>query len=112
MFQLDSKELRILKSQIVTSSWGGLRTLPYVFTEQGVAMLSSVLKSERAIQVNIMIMRVFVKTREIISSHAEFGKKITELEQRLDNHDETIVDIIKALKKLLPVYSDKPKIGF
>jgi hypothetical protein len=112
MFRLNKKEIQILISQFVTSSWGGVRKMPYAFTEQGVAMLSTVLKSEKAIQVNIMIMRAFVRLREIISTHTEFARKITELEKRLDYHDDSIIEIIKTLKELIPVYSDKPKIGF
>ena len=69
MFQLSQKEFDYLKSQIATSSWGGRRKLPYAFTEQGVAMLSGVLHSERAIKVNIHIMRVFSQMREILASH-------------------------------------------
>ena len=69
MFQLTGDGAENLRSQIVISSWGGRRYLPFVFTEQGVAMLSSVLKSDRAIQVNIAIMRAFVKLREILATH-------------------------------------------
>lgn len=114
MFQLDKKEVRILTSQFVTSSWGGIRTLPYVFTEQGVAMLSTVLKSEKAIQINIMIMRTFVRIREIVSTHTELAKKISDIEKRVDYHDETLIDLIEAVKKLLPmsVSNNKRKIGF
>ena len=71
MFQLTSDETENLRSQIVTSSWGGRRYLPFVFTEQGVAMLSSVLNSDRAIQVNIAIMRAFVKLRELLATHQD-----------------------------------------
>jgi hypothetical protein len=73
MFQLDKQELAILRSQIATSSWGGRRTAPYAFTEQGVAMLSSVLNSPRAIAVNIEIMRAFVRLRELIASNKELA---------------------------------------
>jgi hypothetical protein len=76
MFQLNDQEFRRLKSQIVTSSWGGLRrATPYAFTEQGVAMLSSVLRSHRAIQVNIEIMRAFVRLRQMLASHADLARK-------------------------------------
>jgi hypothetical protein len=80
-FTISSEELDILKSQIVTSSWGGPRTLPYAFTEQGVAMLSSVLRSQRAIQVNVAIMRAFVQLRQVLGSHAELARKLAELEK-------------------------------
>ena len=78
MFQLSQKELDDLKSQIATSSWGGRRKLPYAFTEQGVAMLSGVLHSSRAIIVNIHIMRVFTRMREMLASHEEILKKLEE----------------------------------
>jgi hypothetical protein len=73
-----------LKSQFVISSWGGARSLPYAFTEQGVAMLSSVLRSERAVQVNIAIMRAFVQLRSMLATHEDLRRKITEMERRYD----------------------------
>lgn len=76
MFELNSEEWEILRSQIVTSSWGGTRYMPFVFTEQGVAMLSSVLRSEIAIEVNISIMRAFVKMRELSSRYSELNQKL------------------------------------
>ena len=85
MFQLTSSEFEILKSQIVTSSWGGTRKLPYVFTEQGVAMLSSVLKSKKAIQVNIQIMIVFTKVREMLVDTLELKLDIDEMKRKLAN---------------------------
>src|SRR4030095_1023321 len=84
MFQLTKEEFDNLKSQFVTSSWGGARTAPYAFTEQGVAMLSSVLHSDRAIAVNIAIMRAFVRLREIMMTHKELAKKLEELEKKYD----------------------------
>ena len=84
MFQLTNQELAILKSQFVTSSWGGRRTAPYAFTEQGVAMLSSVLNSPRAIAVNIEIMRTFVRLRQMLASNADLAKKLEELERKYD----------------------------
>src|ERR1700735_1014938 len=87
MFQLDEKEFTNLISQSVISSYGGRRKLPYAFTEQGVAMLSSVLKSERAAQVNIMIMRAFVKLREIMATHIDLAYKIESLETQYAKHD-------------------------
>src|SRR5690348_12054393 len=80
LFELTNHEVTILRSQIVTSSWGGRRYSPFAFTEQGVAMLSSVLKSPQAIRVNIEIMRAFVRLREMISTHKEFSRKLDELE--------------------------------
>lgn len=82
MFQLTAKEFANLRFQIGTSSWGGRRYRPYAFTEQGVAMLSSVLNSERAVRVNIEIMRAFVRLRQLLSSHADLAKKLEALEGR------------------------------
>ena len=93
MFQLNQEEWENLKSQIATASWGGRRTLPYVFTEQGVSMLSSVLNSPQAIQVNISIMRVFVKVREWALNYGELALKIKELEKNSSEHHEHIAHI-------------------
>ncbi|HVO74285.1 MAG TPA: ORF6N domain-containing protein [Ignavibacteriaceae bacterium] len=115
MFQLTRKEFLIWRSQIVMSKSEnkGLRHLPFAFTEQGVAMLSSVLKSERAIEVNILIMRAFVKLREIISTHKKVEEKLKELEGRPNEHDEQIVRIIQLINQLLsPPEPAKKKIGF
>ncbi len=114
MFQLTDLENVDLKSQIVISSWGGARRAnPYAFTEQGVAMLSSVLKSKRAVQVNIQIMRAFVKLREIISTHKELAQKLKELELKVESHDENITAIFEAINQLLaPEEKPKRKIGF
>lgn len=87
MFQLTNEEFKNLKSQIVISSWGGRRYPPYAFTEQGVAMLSSALRSKRAIQVNIAVMRAFVKLRKILSSHKELAHKLEELERKFEKHE-------------------------
>jgi phage regulator Rha-like protein len=86
----------------------------YAFTEQGVAMLSSVLRSQRAIQVNIAIMRAFVKLREILSAHKELAKKLSELEQKIERHDKEIVAIFQAIRQLMapPPAQPKRKIGF
>jgi len=115
MFQLNDDEYEILKSQFATSSWGGVRRAnPYAFTEQGVAMLSSVLNSERAIQVNIVIMRAFVKLREILSTHKELAHKLAELEGKIEKHDTEIKAIFDAIRQLMapPPDPPKPKIGF
>jgi len=114
MFQLTSEEF--LRCQNVTSSWGGRRYLPYAFTEQGIAMLSSVLNSERAIQVNIAIMRAFVKLRELMITHKDLARKIEELEQKFRKHDENFVIVFKAIKKILQASHERQKrkasIGF
>ncbi len=114
MFRLSRKESSILMSQSVTSSWGGRRTSPYVFTEQGVAMLSSILTSDRAVQVNIAIMRAFVKLREILTTHRDLAHKIKELEQKYQQHDTHIQSIFEALRELFepPPLPPKRPIGF
>lgn len=114
MFPLRRQEVAILKSQFVTSSWGGARrALPHAFTEQGVAMLSSVLRSERAVQVNIAIMRAFVKLRETVAAHHELAAKFAELENRVAKHDEGIGALFEAIRRLMtPPESPQKRIGF
>lgn len=113
MFRLTAQETKILKSQFVTSSWGGRRSLPCAFTEQGVAMLSSVLNSERAVQVNIAIMRAFVKLREILTTHRDLAEKIEELEKKYRQHDVKIHTVFDAIREMLqPPLSPKRRIGF
>lgn len=106
MFQLTDQEFLNLKSQIVTSSWGGLRrAIPYAFTENGVAMLSSVLHSKRAIQVNIQIMRTFAKLREMITSRKDLARKLYVLEKK---YDEQFQVVFEAIRQLIAV-EEKPK---
>ncbi len=115
MFLLTRQEVMNLKSQIVISSWGGMRRAnPYAFTEQGVAMLSSVLRSKRAIQVNIIIMRAFVKLRQILSMNKELAHKLVELERKIGKHDQDIQAIFEAIRQLMapPPIKPKPQIGF
>ena len=113
MFQLTEDEIKNLKSQIVTSSWGGRRKSPFAFTEQGVAMLSTVLRSPTAIAINIQIMRIFVKMRRMISEYKEFLEKIESIETNQIDHDERITEIYNIIKELLePVYKDRKPIGF
>lgn len=114
VFQLDQDEFDSLRSQIVISKGkGGRRYLPYAFTEQGVAMLSSVLRSKRAIQVNVAIMRTFVKLREILSTHKELAHQLVDLERRLEDHDEQIQTIFEAIRQLMaPPEKPRKKIGF
>jgi tetrahydromethanopterin S-methyltransferase subunit G len=114
VFQLTAKEFMNLKSQFVTSSWGGLRrALPYAFTEQGVAMLSSVLNSERAVKVNIAIMRAFVKLREALETNRKLGAQFAELERRVGKHDEKIDAILEAIRQLMaPPKESGREIGF
>ena len=112
MFQLTELETQLLRSQIATSKEGrgGRRYLPYAFTEQGVAMLSSVLNSERAIKVNIEIMRAFVRLRRILASHADLARKLDALEKKYDAQFRVVFDAIRELMK--PPESKKRPIGF
>jgi hypothetical protein len=118
MFQLSSDEFnslssnRNLKSQVARSSsdWGGRRHPPYAFTEQGVAMLSSVLRSKRAVQVNIEIMRAFVRLRQMLASNAELARQLAALEKKYDTQFKVIFDAIRQL--MAPPRPNKRKIGF
>jgi len=135
MFRLTNEEVSILRSQIVTSrlqasgnqsirsNWsrsaispkkhGGLRHRPYAFTEQGVAMLSSILNSERSVRVNIAIMRAFVKLRGVLETNRELARKFAELEKRVGKHDETIDAILEAIRQLMaPPEKPRREIGF
>ncbi|MEK9180457.1 MAG: ORF6N domain-containing protein [Patescibacteria group bacterium] len=107
MFRLTKKEMETLRSQFVTSNngRGGRRYLPYAFTEQGVAMLSSVLNSERAIQVNIQIIRTFTKLREMLLAHKDLQRKVEAMEKKYDQRFRAVFD---AIKQLL-VEKEKPK---
>jgi hypothetical protein len=111
MFQLTIEEFANLKSQIVTSSWGGIRrATPYAFTEQGVAMLSSVLNSPRAVQVNIQIVRTFVNLRRMLASNEDLARKLAALEKKYDTQFNVVFDAIRQL--MAPPHSPKRKIGF
>ena len=123
MFQLSKDEWENLKSQFATSSWGGIRKLPYVFTEHGVTMLASILNSEKAIDVNIQIVRVFIRLRQYAMLQASRNAEIEELrkmlmlhientENRLSEHDETINQIIEVLNNLIEKPRETKKIGF
>jgi|SRR5690606_12525678 len=100
MFQLTKTEFENLKSQFVTSSWGGRRTLPYAFTEHGVLMLSSVLNSKKAIQVNIQIMRIFNYFRKMLSDNANIVMELEKLKKSIRNQDQNIEVIFKYLDEL------------
>jgi len=111
MFQLSATEYANLKSQIVISSWGGLRRAsPYAFTEQGVAMLSSVLRSPRAVQVNVEIMRAFVRLRKMLVSHADLARKLAALEKKYDAQFRVVFDAIREL--MSPPSKPRRRIGF
>jgi hypothetical protein len=111
MFQLSPEETSNLRFQIGTSSsWGGRRYLPYAFTEQGVAMLSSVLRSERAAQVNVEIMRAFVRLRQMASVQKELARKLDALEQRYDEQFKVVFDALREL--MMPPETGGKAIGF
>jgi len=122
MFQLTWTETKSLRSQFVTLNekestilkrGRHIKYLPYAFTEQGVAMLSSVLRSKRAIQVNIAIMRTFVKLREILLTHKELADKLAQLERKIERHDEEIRTIFQAIRQLMaPPEKSQRQIGF
>jgi len=113
-FELTAKEFTSLRSQFVTSKTrGGRRYLPWVFTEHGALMLASVLNSEVAIQASVRVVRAFVRLREMVAENAQLAGQLNELEQRLDSHDEAIVDLFATLKRLLePAPKTKREIGF
>ena len=110
MVQLSLEEFNNLKFHFGTSSWGGTRKPPRAFTEQGIAMLSSVLNSKRAIQVNIEIMRTFVKLREMISTHKDLTKKLNELEKKYDGQFQIVFEAVRQI--LETETKPKKKIGF
>jgi len=109
MYKLKKRELENLRFQNGTSSWGGRRYSPYAFAENGVAMLSSVLKSHRAREVNIQIMRTFTKLRELLNTHADLRRKLEEMEKKYDYQFKVVFDAIKSLISEPPLVK---KIGF
>jgi hypothetical protein len=115
LFQLKAEEWGVLRSQIVTSktSRGGRRYAPYAFTEQGVAMLSSVLRSKQAVRVNIEIMRAFVRLRGLLAANRELAKKLDELERKVSSHDQAIAGVLGAIRQLMaPPEPKRRPIGF
>jgi hypothetical protein len=114
MFQLSAEEAKSLIFQFgISKGRGGRRHFPYAFTEQGVAMLSSVLNSERAVKVNIAIMRAFVKLRQTLETNRELARKFSELEKRVGKHDEEIGAILEAIRQLMaPPEKPQREIGF
>lgn len=113
MFQLEKQELARLRSQFVTSNGrGGRRYAPYAFTEQGVAMLSSVLRSKRAVHVNIEIMRAFVRLRRILASNEALARKLSELEAKYDTQFRVVFDAIRELMTVPQPATRKRPIGF
>lgn len=115
MFQLTTSEFENLKSQIATSSWGGARKLPLVFTEQGVAMLSGILSSDRAIAVNIQIMRVFTKVRNMLTDNTELRLEIEKIKKKLHNQDKNMEIVFRYLDELIEKKENpapRQKIGY
>ena len=113
MFELGAADLKILRYQIGTSNWGGTRYMPMAFTEQGIAMLSSVLNSDQAIEVNIQIMRIFVKMRGLIKEYEELLKKIEKIELEQSSSNQHIGNIYKIIKELIePEIKKRNKIGY
>ena len=111
MFQLTKEEFDLLRSQAVSSSsWGGRRHPPYAFTEQGVAMLSSVLRSKRAVQVNIQIMRAFVRLRGILAEHEDLKRRLAAFEGHYDQQFKIVFDAIRQL--MAPKSKTQKRIGF
>jgi hypothetical protein len=113
MFQLSETEYELLISQFVISSWGGRRKLPYVFTEQGIAMLSSVLKSDTAVEVNIRIIRIFTRLREMVSTNKDILLKIERLEQQVAQNSSDTELIFTTLKQLVTeIPEERNKVGY
>lgn len=112
MFQLTKSEFENLKSQFATSSWGGHRKLPYAFTEHGAIMLASVLNTSTAIQTSVLIVRAFVKLREILSTHKELAKKLIELEAKYDDQFKVVFQALRELMQLEKIKKERPKIGY
>ncbi len=114
MFQLKRQEFADLRLQIARSSWGGRRHLPYAFTEHGVAMLSSVLTSKRAIAVNIAIMRTFVRLRQLLATHEEIARRLEDLEWRQSEQGQQIEAVFETIQHLIEAPPDdaKKRFGF
>jgi len=111
MFQLTFQEVAILRSQFATSSWGGRRYMPYVFTEHGAVMLATVLNSDTAIQASIQVVRAFVKLRQLLASNADLARKVNALEKKYDSQ---FAMVFKAIRELMepPEKGKKKRIGF
>jgi len=114
MFRLTNQEVIILRLQFVTSSLhGGRRFLPHAFTEYGAIMLASVLKSERAVEMSILVVRAFIELRNVLSTHHELAKNLSELDEKVSGHDSAIAEIVEAIRQLMmPPKTSKRSIGF
>lgn len=109
MFQLSEIEFQNLKSQFATSSWGGIRKLPYVFTEHGVLMLSSVLNSEKAIQTNIQIMKIFTKIRQMLADTTEIRLDVETIKKKIENQGKNIELVFQYLDELIEKKETTPE---
>jgi len=113
MFQLSTDEFANLKSQFATSSWGGRRKLPFAFTEHGAIMAASVLNSKRAVEMSVYVVRAFVQLRDLLSSQKVLAEQVAKLERRVSHHDNSLAEIIDALRNLMERPSPaKRAIGF
>ncbi|MBL0328110.1 MAG: ORF6N domain-containing protein [Bacteroidetes bacterium] len=115
MFQLTTEEFKNLMFQFGTSSWGGTRKMPFAYTEQGVAMLSGILSSDRAIAVNIQIMRIFTRIRQMLSDNTDLRLEIEKIKKKMDNHDKNIEQVFQYLDELLDKKEnpkDRKQIGY
>lgn len=113
MFQLSPDEFADLKSQFATSSWGGRRKIPYAFTEHGAIMAASVLNSRRAVEMSVYVVRAFVQLRDLLSSQKVLAEQVAKLERRISHHDNSLAEIIDALRSLMERPSPiKRGIGF
>jgi len=113
MFLLSADEFANLKSQFATSSWGGRRKLPFAFTEHGAIMAASVLNSKRAVEMSVYVVRAFVQLRDLLSSQKVLAEQVAKLERRVSHHDNSLVEIIDALRSLMERPSPaKRAIGF
>jgi hypothetical protein len=113
MFRLMAEEFQNLKSQDVTSSWGGRRKLPHVFTEHGAIMAAAVLNSDRAVEMSVYVVRAFVQLRDLLSTHKELARKLDQLERRVSHQDNSLAEVIEAIRALMaqPHMTKRP-IGF
>ena len=112
-FVLTRQEVAFLKSQFATSSWGGKRKPPMVFTEHGAVMAASVLNSPRAVQVSVYVVRAFMALREALATHKEIGRRVDERERKVGTHDRAITQILQAIRELAaPAQPARRRIGF
>jgi len=113
MFQITAEELQNLRSQNAISSWGGRRYLPFAFTEYGAIQAANVLRSTRAVQMSLYVVRAFVQLRDLLASNMELAQKFAELERRLATHDQAITGILKTIRELMSAPEPKTRpIGF